>query len=214
MKENREFRVELTALIQRARTLHGHFLNNIAGFTNYNPGMDATYAAAWVTAIDDCEVHPTDETTVDQLQQYTSDVEEAHKACFAAANLLEGFVKDAFPNDTSIMEEFGFTERKMARARKFNLLIWMEIMKRIANDYAAELAAVGMPAGVLTNLDLRQQNAVNAELEQEYYKRIRKRLARQRLQKFNSLYRTCTRVRDAAESVFAQDKERKGLFVV
>ncbi len=71
-----------------------------------------------------------------------------------------------------------------------------------------------MPAGVLTNLDLRQHNAVNAELEQEYYKRIRKRLARQRLQKFNSLYRTCTRVRDAAESVFYLDEARRGLFVV
>jgi hypothetical protein len=210
----RDFDFEDSLLLQRSRTLHGHFLNHLAAFTAFAPYVDAVWAAQWLAQINDCEQHPTDETTLDQQQQYTDDLEQARKEGFQAANDLEFWVKKAFPGDDYILEEFGFNERKKARAHTLNQLIWLDTMKRIANDYLTELTAAGMPPAILTNLDTKQQNAVNAELAQEYYKRIRKRLARQRLQKFNALYKYCTTVRNAAQAVFCNQEEEKGLFSI
>ena len=211
---NRDFDFEDSLLIQRARTLHGHFLVHQAAFSTFAPYMNAAWAAAWLAHIDDCEQHPTDETTLDQQQHYTDELEQARKEGFQAANDLEFYVKKAFPDDEYMLEEFGFNERKKARARTLNQLIWLEVMKQVANDYTAELAAADMPPAILTNLDTKRQNAVTKEITQEYYKRIRKRLARQRLQKYNALYKYCTTVRNAAQSVFYDQDEERGLFTL
>ncbi|MGE0635551.1 MAG: hypothetical protein AB7G44_15310 [Bacteroidia bacterium] len=213
-KRLRHYEGEDSALVQRSRTLHSHFLNHLAAFTDFAPGMNAAYAATWLSQIEDCEQHPTDESTLDQQQQYTDELEQARKEGFQAANDLEFWVKKAFPDDEYMLEEFGFNERKKARARTLNQLIWLEVMKQIANDYTAELAAAGMPPAILTNLDTKRQNAVDKEITQEYFKRIRKRLARQRLKKYNTLYKICTTVRDAAQSVFYNQDEERGLFSI
>lgn len=211
---NRDFDIEDTLLIQRSRTIRGHFIHELAAFTAFDPDLNATYAANWLLSIDQCEAHPTDETTVDQLQQHTDELEQAVKAGFAAAADLEFYVQKAFPDDESYREEFGFNERKKARARTLNLLIWLEVMLQIATDYSTELAAVNMPPTLLPDLQNVQQNAVQKEIAQEYYKRIRKRLLRQRIQKFNKLYSFFTTVNKAAQIVFKADEERRGLFTL
>jgi len=71
-----------------------------------------------------------------------------------------------------------------------------------------------MPPTVLTNLDLKRQNAVQKEIEQEYFKRIRKRYARQRIKKFNKLYGFFTTVNSAAQNVFSEEEEKRGLFAL
>jgi len=214
MEKTKDFRMDYSSLPDRARTLQKHFENNLASFTAFDPDYNAAYAASWLALIEECEEHPDDESTVDELAQYTKDLEEARKEGFIAANDLEHYVKKAFPDDEMMLEEFGFSERKKARARSLNQLIWLEVMKRVAADYTAELAAVNMPPSVINNLETKQQNAVQKEIAQEYFKRIRKRLARQRIKKFNNLYKICITVRDTAVSVFYNDAERRKLFEI
>ncbi len=208
----RNYDMDDALLLQRSRTVRQLFINYMAAFMAFDPDLDATYAANWLLSIEECRDHPTDETTVDQQQQHTDELEQAIKEGFAAANDLEYYVKKAFPGDKSYREEFGFGERTKARQRTLNLLIWLEVMIKIANDYPAELAAVNMPASVLTNLQAKQQNAVQKEIAQEYFKRMRKRLARQRVKNFNTLYGFFTRINNAAQIVFANEKEERELF--
>jgi hypothetical protein len=211
---NRDFNLLDVELVQRARTLHGHFLVHQAAFTTFAPTMDAAWAAAWLAQIDDCEQHPTDETTLDQQQHYTDELAKAQKEGFEAANALEFYVKKAFPGDEYILEEFGFNERKKARARTLNQIVWLFVMKKVADEYVAELTAADMPPAILLDLDTAAENVGDKELDQEYYKRIRKRLARQRLQKYNALYKYCTTARNAAQVVFVNQKEERELFSI
>ena len=112
------------------------------------------------------------------------------------------------------MNEFGFTKTKQARARTLNLIAWLFVMKKVADDYNAQLTAVGMPASVITNLENAADNLGNKEIAQEYYKRVRLRLTGQRIEKYNSLFANCKQVDQAAESVFRNDKERRRLFAI
>lgn len=211
---NRDFDIEDTLLIQRSRTIRGHFMNELTAFSTFDPDFNPTYAANWLLSIDECEAHPTDETTLDQQQQHTDDLEQAVKNGFDAANDLEFYVQKAFPDDPTYMEEFGFSERKKARSRTMNQIVWLLVMKEVAQDYVAELTAVNMPLSVITNLENTANILGDRELAQEYYKRIRKRLLRQRIQKYNKLYSFFTTVNKAAQIVFKDDAQRRGLFTL
>ncbi len=210
----REFSMEDTLLIQKCRTLRGHFLNYTVRFSAFAPDLNATFAANWLALIEECESTETDETVMDQLQQYSSDLDEAKKQGFIAANSLEFYVKSAFPDKKRILEEFGFTERKKARAAQFNQYMWMVVMKKIAADYSAELAAAGMPATFLSDFDATTQNLLQRETDQEYFKHLRIRYSRQRIEKMNTLYKYCTTINRASQSVFYNEPEERGLFTI
>ena len=211
---NRDFNMEDTLLIQRSRTIRGYFINELAAFTAFDSDLNAAFAANWLLSINECEAHPTDETTLDQQQQHTDELEQAVKAGFEAANELEFYVKKAFPGDQTYLDEFGFAERRKACFRTMNQIVWLYVMGRVAQDYTAELAAVNMPPATITNLETAADNLADKELQQEYYKRIRKRLLRGRIKKYNKLYNFFTNVNSAAQIVFSDDEERRALFVI
>lgn len=214
IEKYRDYTMEDSEFLQKARTQRGHFLNYLADFTAFDANLDAAYAADWALQIEICENHQNDETTLDQQQQYTEDLEKAKKQGFWAATDLEYYVKKAFANDTRTQKEFGFNLVAQARGRTLNQIMWLEVMKKVAQDYTAELTAVDMPASVITNLETAAHNIVQAEIEQEYYKRIRLRLTTQRMKKFNALYKTCKLVNSAAQIVFFDKKEEAGLFEI
>ncbi len=210
----RDFSMEDTLLIQKSETLHTHFLNYLARFSAFDPDLNAAYAGNWLSSINECEATETDETVMDQLQHHSEELEQAKKAGFTIASELEHYVKKAFPAKKRKAEEFGFTERKKARATQLNQYMWLLVMKKIAEDYSAELAAVGMPAILLTNLGTKTQTILEKETQQEYFKHLRIRYSSQRVEKMNNLYEFCKTVNSAAQSVFYNEPEEKGLFII
>jgi hypothetical protein len=209
----RHFDIEDTLLLQRSRTIRQHYIDNLAGFTAFDADLDMSVAGNWQTSIDESEAHPTDETMGDDLQNYTAEMDAARNACFSKANELEFFVEKAFPGKKAVLKEFGFTERKKARARVADTLLWMRLMRKVAVEvYPAELAAVNMPAALITDLETVQINLSDKELAQEFFKRLMLRETRLRIEKFNRLHSFIVTVHRAAQSVFLNDKERRQLF--
>ena len=189
-----------------------HFLNYITEFSNFDIDFNATFAANWLTSINECEGTETDETVMDQSAQNSADLAEAKKKGFLAADDLEYYVKKAFPGKKRVLDEFGFTERKKARAAQFNQHMWLTVMKKIADDYVSELASVGMPATVLPDLATKTANILEKETEQEYFKHLRIRYSRLRIDKLNKLYGFCVTVNSGAQSVFYDKPEERALF--
>jgi len=210
----RDYDMDDAELFSRARTIRAHFLKYLTNFAGFDPDFNTTFSDNWLALIEDCELHDTDETTRDGLGQYTADLEAAKTKGFLAANDLEYYVNKAFPNNPRKIKEFGLNKRSGLRARTLNLIIWLFVMKKVADDYTAELTAKGMAPAVLTNLENAAKDIADREIAQEYFKRIRLRLTTQRMEKFNSLYAICKQVESAAESVFFDSEEHKGLFVI
>jgi hypothetical protein len=99
------------------------------------------------------------------------------------------------------------------RARKLDTLIWMVVMRRMAQDfYAAELAAVNMPATLLNDIEVLEESFASKAVEQEFFKSIILRQTRLRIEKLNHLHSFIVNVQRAAQSVFVNDKERRELF--
>lgn len=210
----RDYQMEDNILIQKSSVLRELFLDNLAAFSAFDPDLNATYADNWKTQIELCQNDLPDETIVDQQTQRTEKLESAKSVGFLAAEDLEYYVKKAFPNNRRIVKEFAFEKRSGLRARTLNLISWLMVMKKVADDYSTELSAVSMPASVLTNLVNAGNNIANKEIEQEYFKRKRLRFTRERMEKFNRLYAICCDVHDAAQSVFRKDAARLGQFEI
>ncbi len=210
----RLYKGEDSRLLQKARTKRVHFIANLSAFTDFDPSLNSAYADAWLAQIEECENHPTDKTMGYEVQERTDNVVKARKKSFNAVNGLKFYVKRAFPGDDEILDEFGFNERKTMHYGSYKIVLWLTVMKELADEYSTELAAADMPASVISDIELAAQNQEQKEIEQAYCKKLRIRYTRQRFSKFNLLYKTCTTVRNAAKLVFVNDKERKRLFAL
>ena len=210
----RDYEMEDNIILQKSSTLHALFEDNIAPFTAFDPDMDSTYAGNWKAQIELCQSDLPDETIVDQQTQRTAELEKAKTASLLAAEDLEYYVKKAFPGNKRIAKEFAFNKRSGLRAHTLNLISWLMVMKKVADDYSTQLATVNMPLAVLTGLEAAAQAVANKEIEQEYFKRKRLRFTRERMEKFNRLYAICKEVNDAAQSVFRNDHARWQMFEI
>lgn len=210
----RDYAMEDNILLQKSAVMHAQFVENIASFSAFDPDLNLTYADNWNTHKDICMSEKTDELVVDEQRGHTEDLEKAKTAGLLAAEDLEYYVKKAFPHNKRIAKEFAFNKRSGLRARTLNLISWLMVMKKVADDYAADLAAVNMPAAVLTTLETAAQNVATKEIEQEYFKRKRLRYTRERMEKFNRLYAICKEVNTAAQSVFRNDYARWQMFEI
>jgi len=201
----RDFTLEDNMLLQRAKTLRLSFLDNIIPFTNLDSDFNATYSDNWKLAIEDAEACLNDETVMDQLRIHSEELAKAKEEGFIAANDLEYYVGKAYPGKKRILEEFGFTERKKARAAQFNQLMWLRVIKKIADDHLVQLNAAGMPTTLLLNLETKTTAILEKETEQEYFKHVRLRLSRERIDKHNKVYAFCTTVSSVAKLIFRED---------
>jgi hypothetical protein len=210
--EIRKYKGDDSTLIQRCRTVAEHFKKYKAQFIAFDVAFDDPFYDNWQAQILECESHPTDEMVDDDLRQHTQDADKARDNCFTAANGLVYYVKKAFPDDLRILQEFGFTERKLARAKNLNTVVWLTVMRKMANIYDAELTAANMPPAILTDIETARDAYAEKEIEQEIFKRKAIGFTRLRIKKFNKLYHYLHQVHQAAQVVFVKDEERRALF--
>ncbi len=207
--------MEDSVFIEKNRTIHKHFVDRLAGFTAFDANLDATYGANWLTAIEKFEEHPSDELMRDEIQVYTDNIAVQHKLCWAAEDDLEYYVKRAFPENERKLREFGFPESRRERERGvLKRVLNLFTMRRVAGDYTAELTAAGMPASVLTNFNTQTGNLADAELEQEYIKRLRIRSTEKRIALYNTVYKYHKRVHEAAQVIYRDKPETRQLFAM
>jgi hypothetical protein len=190
-------------LIENSRTWHALFVEHLAEFSGFSTAFDAAYAADWLAMINDFEKHPTDETMRDKVEEKEADLEPGRKLLRLNINEIEFYVKRAFTEKQRKEEEFGFEKlRKRITEGEGRWALAANMVQKMLVDYAPELAAANMPAG----LPAQYENALsvfgNAEVDMEYAQRLRIRATTARIEKFNALFDKHMDVKKAAEIIF------------
>lgn len=197
------------------RNVHAHFVKHLAPFTAFDANLNAAYAAAWLAKIVEFEKHPSDESMGDNTEAATEVIVAQRKRCWKAVDDIEYYTKIAFPDDEEVYREFGFHKTRREREREvLKMIINLFTMLRVAGDYQAELSAAGMPPAVMPNFQTQAENLAQAEIEQEYAKRLRIREFRKRVRQYNTLYKTYDRVRAASKAIYRSDPETLQLFEI
>ena len=193
------------SLAERSRTWHALYLEHQSEFEVLDPRLTVAFGNDWLAKIEAFEGIQKDKTVEDGLQQKTVEVAEATDAQMKKVDDLQYFAERAFPDDERVMMEFGFEQiRKQNQSSTPRIIVNGWVMRRVADDYTAQLLAVGMPATLPAELNAAIENLEQAELAQEYEKRLRLRTTTLRIRSFNELYRIHQQVRRAADVVFRE----------
>lgn len=193
------------SLAERSRTWHALYLEHQSEFEVLDPRLTVAFGNDWLAKIEAFESIQKDKTVEDGLQQKTVEVAEATDAQMKKVDDLQYFAERAFPDDERVMMEFGFEQiRKQNQSSTPRIIVNGWVMRRVADDYTAQLLAVGMPATLPAELNAAIENLEQAELAQEYEKRLRLRTTTLRIRSFNELYRIHQQVRRAADVVFRE----------
>ena len=209
---SRIYKIENAELLSESNKLHKHFTNRLADFTAFNANMNAAFATAWEEATAEAAKIPTDETLLDQLQGYTDKVKKQVDNCLSAANSVRYYVKEAFPKNRQMLQEFDFSALNTFRHSSIKLYLWMLVLHNRTVKYKPELLAAAMPEASIDALPGKAQNLLDADVAQETFKRERTAFTSKRYAAHNNVWRILSRVSRAAAIVFGQDEEQRQLF--
>lgn len=201
----RNFKGEDADFIEFNRVRYTLFMQQLAAFTAFDPTLNAAFAASWLVNITDCEQHPTDEVLRDTLQHTTHQLQQKTNAALNLVADVEYYVKKAFNESPALWDEFAFAHRYRAIQSTTGTVLWLFTMLRVLQDYEADLLTAGMPPALIASLTTASGNLAQAEIEQEYHKRLRLRQTRLRVQKLNRLHGYLQRVQQAAAVIYKND---------
>lgn len=191
------------ALAEKSRAWHVLFAQNLPAFQAFDPELDATFLTNWITVTAQLEGQETDETAVDGIGVTTRVVSEKTAQVMERIGSIEYFAKKAFPNKGRTLMQFGF-EKLIS---PFNIgiprfVFYCYALNKVLTDFKADLLAAGMPATLPDEFMDAVESLAQAEVNQEYQKRLRIRSTEQRIEIFNTLYETCLKVNKAAQVVY------------
>lgn len=196
--------IEDSLLAEKSRTWQSFFKDRVSLFEAFDSTLNMALADNWLLKIEAFEAHPSDENTLDLLQDKTQTLTEATDAAIAQVRDIEYFVTRAYPTEKRKLLEFGFEQLYKKRQKNFSdMVVQCFVLHRVLLPYAPALSAAGMPATLPAQYLLAVQALNEAMLDQEHFKRHRILLTTQRIQLFNELYAIHRTVAEAARIVFA-----------
>lgn len=190
-------------LLEKSRMWHAIFNDHVADISAFDANLNAAYALEWLSKIEEFEAHPTDETIMDGIQQKTADIFTEVKATRGVVDDLEYYVDKAFPDDGRKLLEFGFGKMRWGLSKgEGRWPIPALTMRKVVQSYLTELTTAGLPANLPTEFNAAIEKLGEAEVGQEYEKRLRIKATTDRIKMFNNLFAIHTLVRNAAYIVF------------
>lgn len=197
--------------IRRAEQVLALFDDHQTVFEAFDPQFDAAYRAQWRTAIDAAISFPTDESTLDEQKGYLQAIEAQAKLAKQVVADLRYYAQKAF-GTKGFYTVFGFGRSARSRFSTANHVVYLHSLHRLAQHYSAQLMAQGMAAGQITALETVANHLLEAEVQQETYKRLRTERAVVRSQTMRHMWGFVQEVNKAALVVFANDPVVQGLF--
>jgi hypothetical protein len=194
-------------LCEKSRVWHALLLDHLPDFTLLDAEFDLAFANSWLEKIEGLEAFPSDHNMRADMEGAQAEVKAKTKVLRKAVNELEYYADRAFAevDNGRVMEEFGFERlRKMLGLGEGRWMVPAYTTYKIGQDFNAELTTAGMPVAVPEAMDEAMSELANAEINQEYTKRIRIRATTQRIKLFNHLFDIHTGVKKAAAIVFRE----------
>ncbi len=198
--------------IETASVMLQHYQDHEADFTAFDAQFGPAWQSAWQQAIDLAVQQPTDEKILDELNQLTGKVDEESEAGLNALDDLKYYVQKAFGADSPQLKTLNFGHPSNLKRTPSRLVVKLLVAHALAQQWQADLTAAGMTAAQISNLQTRADELLDAEKEQELFKRQRVLRTAQRVRALNDMWSYVRQVMDAAAIIYREQPEVKKLF--
>ena len=203
-------------VLEQARVMYAFFMVDIGSFTARFPFMDSTYAADFLTAIDDADAQPDDETVVDMQQMVTEQLNQNMQLARNAYTTLMVYVELAFPGRADVLELFGKRKYEAARRNQLKLKELMELAYTVAQkpEYNPALIAKGYTQAEIDQLNVIAETLEVSNVEQEVAKGERLTSSQLRVKKYNEMYAYMQEISKTSKLVFADDYAKQQQYLL
>lgn len=210
-----DFKYTQADLISLGRLIYGYLAQDIVAFSafdgqrftaQYLTNFDATYIAA--------RDMPTDETILDQQMIYTATIEEKMEAARKLYRNTKYFIKKAFENKPSIMNEFGANNYDDSRKSVPDMVLFLGNLNYMLNKYAAQMTTAGYNIAQANNIITLRNELETAKYEQASFQSERKRYTQERIEKLNALYQFITETCEAGKLIYEDDMAMYAKYVL
>ncbi len=212
MYDSRAFKLTDSEAIQAATVMLEHYKEHEADFTAFDAQFGPAWQSGWQQAIDLALQQPTDEKTLDELNQLTEKVDEKSEAGLNALDDLRYYTQKAYGTESPELKALKFGKPSRLKREPSRLVVKLLVAHALAQQWQADLTAAGMTAAQINNLQTRADELLNAEKEQELFKRQRVLRTAQRVKALNDMWAYVRQVMDAAGIIYRDLTEIKELF--
>ncbi len=214
MGTHRDYKLTDSEAIRAATVLLEHYKLHEADFTAFDAQFGPAWQNDWQAAIDLAISQPTDEKTLDEQYQLTEAVEQKTAEALRSIEDLQYYVQKAFGAGSPEYRALNYRQPSLLIRYPHRVLVNTLVASELASLWQAELMAAGMPAALISNLQTRADELLQAEKEQELFKRQRLLRTAQRVKILNNMWAYVRQVSDAASIIYRDKQELKKLFVV
>ena len=202
-------------MFQFSRMYRQLFLDYRPDFIEEDVDFDGTYADDWLAAIEDSELQETAETRDDRSEGETTDVIAAMSAGRKAYIQLRRFIKKAFTEKPSVLNEFGLDNYKDIGSSQSRMAAFLTNYHNLAeNKYKTELLAVNCSQAKIDAVLTAKNDLTREDTEQNVFVKTEPIDTAKRKQIHNKTYGFTQFVNEASKSRYYDDILLLNLFLL
>lgn len=213
-KTVRNYKIEDAKLIEHSEKVKGALVIHITDFMAFDSTLDATYPEILDVAIVAATTHSSDEVVVGQQAALTENVNAVMGLCNKAFKTIAFFVRIAFPTQLAVQKQFGLTTIDQARHNQAKMVLFMDRLNTVAQQYATELTTAGCSPVVIESLAGLATQLKEANALQENFKGERPVITVERVEKLNALYQLALHLSNIAHIIYADEPTKLAIFAM
>ncbi|UOQ72111.1 hypothetical protein [Hymenobacter cellulosilyticus] len=155
---------------QEMRTMHGHYLTDLAAFTAFNPTFTAAFGQQWLAALEAAEQATSGNLLRADLREDTQTVESLMEQSRTQVQALFYYVEQAFPKNPGRLDQYGKKQYAQARQKHDKMRALLSTALSAATRDQDELSKHGFTAAKLATLEQLSKDLDRADTTQEIRK--------------------------------------------
>ncbi|MCB2407457.1 hypothetical protein [Hymenobacter lucidus] len=168
--EARQYLSPDSVMRQDMRTMHGHYLNDLAAFAAFNPTFTAAFGQQWLAALEAADAATSGTALRSDLKEDTQEVTTLMDQARTQVQALFYYVEQAFPNNAGRLDQYGKKQYAQARQKHDKMRALLPGAIGSATRDQAELSKHGFGAEKLAALQQLAKDLDRADTDQEMRK--------------------------------------------
>ncbi len=195
--------------------IYNSFLEDQPVFIQFDPDFGKPeFAPGFLKLIHDADNIQSIALRNTNLKALTVIVNNKMEQCQKKFQGSKYFIEKAFPDNPIISDEFGYHRYEKARKNQLLMKEFMRDFHYTAVKYSSNLIAVNYTQEMIDEIDTYRQELVQADGDQEDFKRGRPTVTQDNVKILNACYSMTAKVAGVGKQIFADDYAKHKRYVL
>ncbi len=204
-ENNRKFTIPDPTLLEHASRVKTTLSDDLDDFHAFDRTIDKETVKDLDSAIEKVNNIKTDDVVIDEMTELTDMVNLAMGNCNSAFKTVAFFARKVFKDNKAVQNQLGLNDIAKARNKHAQMIVFMNSLAKVAAKYKDELVKGGMNGSVVDSLPGLHQELLNANNNQEVFKKERGIITQERVNSLNKLYDLLLPISDIARIIYADN---------